>query len=239
MVATSSSGSAYRMKRKVLFYLVLFIAFALVLGSSVEFRRLDQKRAEERARQFDPADYARDFWDNRLDGALAGALDTAELIRLFNTDMNAAVRQGQTLGQSRVHAYLLAGEGKIVELEKDGLLVSVLPENPNPEVLICTGSYISGNAVRDASGLIDVSTFSDTMKFNRISSEINRLAVQEVIVPFVAAPPRVGATVRFVGAAEVAEEATTSVPFGGRKVDGGQEDSWHLLRIVPVRLELN
>jgi len=239
MGATSSYGSACGMKRKVLFYLVLFIALALLLGSSVEFRRLDQKRAEDRARQFDPADYARDFWDNRLDAALTRALDAAELIHLFNTDMNAAVRQGETLGQSRVHAYLLAGEGKIVELEKDGLLVSVLPGDPNPEVLICTGSYISGNAVRDASGLIDVSAFSDTMKFNRISSEINRLAVQEGIVPFVAAPPPVGATVRFVGAAEVAEEATTSVPFGGRKVNGRQKGSWHLLRIVPVRLELN
>lgn len=214
------------------------MALVLVLGSSVEFRNLREKRAEERAQRFDPAQYARDFWDNRLNAALDRAQDASELIRLFNTDMGAAVRRGRTLGQSRVHVYLLAGEGRIVQMERDGLLVSVLPDDPGPEVLICAGAYIAGNAVRDASGLIDVSAFSDTMKFNRISSEINRIVVQEVIEPFLAKQPQEGMAVRFIGAVEVAEDATESVPFGGREEHDDAEDSWHLLRIVPVLLEL-
>lgn len=226
------------MKRKHLLYLIALAALALVLGSSLEFRRLDEKRAEEQAARFSPAEYARDFWDRRLPAALGNPRAAEELIRLFNTDMKAAIAQGRTLGQSRVHAYLLQGAGRIVAVQKDGLLVSALADDPNPEILLCTGSYIAGNAVRDASGLIDVSAFSDTMKFNRISAEINRIVVQEVIKPCLDRGPQVGMTVRFLGAAEVSEDATEKTPFGGREGPAAANGSWHLVRVVPIRLEV-
>jgi predicted lipoprotein len=204
----------------------------------MEFRSLEARRAEERAERFDPAQYARDFWDRRLAGVLDTALDAGLMIDLFNKDMKAAVSKGRTLGQSRVHAYLLEGEGKIVSLGNDGWRLSVASPEASPEVLISTGSYISGNAVRDASGLIDVSTFSDTMKFNRISSEINKIVVQEVITPLQGKGPAVGMTVRFVGAAEVDEEATQDVLFGDRKQRGESPPAYHLLKVVPIRLDL-
>ena len=226
------------MKRRYLIHLIGCAALVLVLGSSVEFRRLEDKRAEERAEGFQPTEYARDFWDNRLDAALDAAVAAEELIGLFNTNMEAAVRKGRTLGHSRVRAYLLQGAGRITATDRDGLQVSVLADDPGAEVLICTGAYISGNAVRDASGLIDVSAFSDTMRFNRISSEINRIVVQDVIAPFLARRPQVGMVVRFVGAAEVADDATERVPFGGRLKDNQVESDRHLLKVVPIRLEL-
>ena len=225
------------MKRKHLVYIIGVALLALV-GRSLEFRRLDDKRAEERIARFSPAEYARDFWDNRLPTALGSPLAADELIRLFNTDMRAAIAKGRTLGQSRVHAYLLAGRGRIVAVQKEGLLVSALADDPNPQILLCTGAYIAGNAVRDASGLIDVSAFSDTMKFNRISAEVNRIVVQEVIAPFLGRTPQVGMCVRFVGAAEVAEDATEKTPFGGRERPEEPNGPRHLLSVVPIRLEV-
>ena len=224
------------MKRRHIFYLISLGALLLLLDSSVEFRSLEAKRAEERAERFDPAQYARDFWDQRLAGVLDAALDAGPLIDLFNRDMEAAISKGRTLGQSRVHAYLLKSKGTIVSLARDGLAVCVANPEESPEVLIATGSYVSGNAVRDASGLVDVSAFSDTMKFNRISSEINKIVVQEVIKPFNDRGPLAGMTVRFVGAAEVAEEATEKTPFGGRLERGESIPATHLLKVVPIRL---
>jgi len=226
------------MKRKNIFYIVSLAALMLLLGSSVEIRSLEAKRAEDRAEQFDPAQYARDFWDQRLDSVFAAALDIVPLMDLFNNDMEAAVSKGTTLGQSRVHAYLLKGKGRIVSLGKDGLRVSVANPESSPEILISTGLYVSGNAVRDASGLVDVSTFSDTMKFNRISSEINKIVVQEIIKPFQDKRPAVGKTVQFVGAAEVAEDATEEIPFGGHRPGDASTPAYHLLKVVPIRLDL-
>lgn len=234
----SNDQSVELIKRKYIFYAVSGVAVLLLVGSSVEFRSLEQKRAEDRAELFNPVPYARDFWTHRLGGVLETALRVEELIHLFNTDMDAAVDKGRTLGQSRVHAYLLEGEGKIISVNKDGLCVSVTSPEADPEILICAGSYISGNAVRDASGLVDVSAFSDTMKFNKISFEINKIVVQEVIAPFLDKGPRPGMTVRFVGAVEVAEEATQEVPFGARKGQSESDDAYHLLKVVPIRLDL-
>jgi len=226
------------MKRKHISYMVFLGAWVLLVGSSLEFRSLDEKRAEERAERFNPAQYARDFWEQRLGSVLETALSAEPLIGLFNRNMEAAVSKGRTLGQSRVHAYLLEGRGEIVSLGKEGLCVSVAGPESNPEILICAGSYISGNAVRDATGLIDVSDFSDPLKFNKISSEINKIVVQEVTQPFLDKGPQVGMTIRFVGAAEVAEEATQEVPFGGYQGHSELRPAYHLLKVVPLRLDL-
>jgi len=124
-----------------------------------------------------------------------------------------------------VYAYLLKGEGTILAIRENGLEVSVREPLTKPEVLIETGSYIPGNAVRDASGLIDVSKFSDTMKFNEISGEINKIVVKDVIQPFTDKGPGQGKMVRFFGATQIAQDAA-------------EEKELQFVRVIPIRLEL-
>jgi len=226
------------MKRIRAIRLVWLGVLALLIYHSVEFQNLEEHRAQARAQQFNAADYARDLWDNRLPGGLEQAVDAQILVELFNTDMPAAIKRGRTLGESRVHAYLIKGQGTVFAQNKKGLLLSVADPKDRPEVLLRTGSFISGNAVRDASGLVDVSSFTDTMKFNRISFEINKILVQAVIEPFLGKIPRVGQGVTFTGAAEVAEDATEAHAFGDRLDTDTQSAQYHLLQVVPLRLSL-
>ena len=218
-------------------YGVGLAAVLLLLGVSVRFEKLDDRRSQLRATQFDAAGYARDLWENRLPAILDRAVDVRKLLPLLNTDMTAAVAQGQTLGESRVHAYLMQGRGTIVAQHKKGLALSVIEPASQPEILLVTGAFVSGNAVRDASGLVNVSDFSDTMKFNRISFEINKIVVRDVIRPFMESPPAVGRNVRFVGAAEVAEDATERHGFG-EAIPGTPNPSHHLIKMIPIRLTL-
>ncbi len=224
------------MKRKHIITIIFLALLGFLLYNSFEFRNLEQKRAEDQAKTFKPADYARNFWDNRLFGILDTSVNAQELIELFNTDMDSAIKKGKTLGDSRVHSYLLRGEGKIVSTNRDGVEVSIKNPPSNPEILICTKSYISGNAVRDASGLVDVSKFSDTMKFNRISSEINKIVVQEVIKPFLDNELQAGMTIKFAGATEVAEDATEELRFGDVKEENENGIKFHLLKVIPIEL---
>ncbi len=205
----------------------------LLLWGSVDLQNLEQRRARMKASQFDAAHYARDFWDAGLPKMLDQSSEARSLVHLFNTDMDRAIEQGQTLGESRVHAYLLQGSGSIVAVDKKGIVLKLADSDPGALIRISTGLFISGNAIRDASGLVDVSTFSDTMKFNRISTEINKIVVTEVIKPFLTESPTPGQRIRFIGAAEVAEDATEETPFGRK--DGHD----HLLSIVPIRLAVD
>ena len=212
--------------KKVCKYSLSAAILVFLLSQSVYFEGLKAVIEQRRREAFNAAEYAGDLWLNQLPSVLDEAVDVQELIELFNTNMGQAIeRYGKTPGVSRVYAYLLKGEGTILSIDTDGLKVSVKEPQTNPDVVIATGSYIPGNAVRDASGLIDVSKFSDTMKFNEIGSEINKIIVRDVIRPLPDKKPAVGGTIKFFGATQVAQDAA-------------EENLLQLVRVIPIRLEL-
>jgi predicted lipoprotein len=212
--------------KKVCKYAISAATIVFLTYHSIYFKNLEDVKQQRRREAFNAAEYARDFWDNQLISVLDSAVDVNELIKLFNTDMNEAIkRYGKAPGVSRVYAYLIKGNGKILSIVEDFLEVSIRKPQTNPDVKILTGFYIPGNAVRDASGLVDVSEFSDTMKFNEISSEINKIIVKEVIRPFLNKKLQVGSTIRFFGATQVSQEAIEAKRI-------------LLVNVVPIRLEL-
>jgi len=212
--------------KKVAKYILTVGVLAFLLHRGIYIENLEEVRKQRRREAFNAAEYARDFWDNQLPGVLDNAIDIKELVELLNTDMAQAIeRYGKTPGVSRVYAYLVKGEGTILAIGENGLEASIEEPHTNPDVLIETGSYIPGNAVRDASGLVNVSQFSDTMKFNEISGEINKIVVRDVIEPFLDKNVSPGETVSFVGAIQIAQDAA-------------EEKELQLIKIIPVRLEL-
>jgi predicted lipoprotein len=212
--------------KKVCKYAIAAAIIAFLTYHSIYFENLEDVKQQQQREAFNAAEYAGDFWDNQLFNVLDKAVDVKELIELFNTNMNEAIkRYGKAPGVSRIYAYLIKGNGKILMIGDGFLEVSIREPQTNPDIKITTGFYIPGNAVRDASGLIDVSKFSDTMKFNEISGEINKIAVKEVIRPFLDKKPQVGRTINFFGATQVAQDAIEAKEF-------------KLVEVVPIRLRL-
>jgi len=225
--------------KKVCKYPVAAVITVFLAYQSIYFKSLEDVKEQRQRETFNAAQYARDFWDNQLFNVLDKAVDVKELIELFNTNMNEAIKKyGKAPGVSRIYAYLIKGNGTIFAIAEDYLEVSIREPQINPDIKIMSGFYIPGNAVRDASGLIDVSEFTDTMKFNEISAEINKIVVKEVIRPFLEKKPKVGNKIRFFGATQVAQDATDENLFGqlGNGATGTKE--FQLVKVVPVRLEL-
>ena len=212
--------------KKVCKYAIAAVVIAFLVYHSIFFENLKNIKEQQRREAFNAAEYARYFWDNQLFSVWDKAVDVKELIELFNTNMNEAIkRYGKAPGVSRIYAYLIRGNGEILAIGEDFLEVSIRELRTKSNIKILTGFYIPGNAVRDASGLVDVSDFSDTMKFNEISSEINNIVVKEVIRPFLDKKPQVGNTIRFFGATQVSQDATEANEF-------------QLFEVVPIKLEL-
>lgn len=213
---------------KKVYKYVIAIVIVVVLGYfSISFENLDDVKEQRQRAAFNAVEYARDFWDNQLFRVLDQAVNINELIELFNSNMSEAIKKyGKTPGVSSNYAYLIKGHGQILLIGDDVLEVSTREPQTQPDIRILSGFYIPGNAIRDASGLINVSTFSDTMKFNEISSEINKIIVKEVIQPFLDKKPKVGDIISFLGATQVAQDAT-------------EEKELQLVEVVPMRLDLN
>ena len=225
--------------KKVCKYAVAAAIIAFMVYLSIYFEDLEDIKQQRRKGTFNAAEYARDFWDNQLFSVLDKAVDVKELIELFNKNMNEAIRRyGKAPGVSRSYAYLVRGNGKILTIAEDFLQVSIRDPQTNPDIKIALGFYIPGNAVRDASGLIDVSEFSDTMKFNEISGEINKIVVKEVIRPFLEEKPKVGKAISFFGATQVAQDAIEENLFGQLVSGTAEAKEFQLVTVVPIKFEL-
>ena len=225
--------------KKIYKYIGIFI-IVLILGYfSVDIKNLEEVREQQRRVKFNASEYARDFWDNRLSTVLDQAIDAGELINLFNTNMPEAIRKyGKAPGVSRVYAYLIKGRGRIINVGDDFIDVSLSEPWNNPDIRINTGYYIPGNALRDASGLVDVSKFTDTMKFNEISNEINKIVVKEVITSFTDENPEKGQNLIFIGATQVSQDATEEHLFGQIIGDNSGKQDFQLVKVIPIKLEL-
>lgn len=207
--------------KQIIKYSILIFIVGLVLYNSVFFEKLDTIKKVLALQNFDSKAYVHQFWHERLPAALAQSTPVADVLSGFKTDIIQTGRKyGRTLGLASTYFFLVHGEGKILEITDEGIILSLFSKQNNPDVIITT-RYIFGNAIRDASGLIDVSDFPSSMEFNNISRDINNLVTTEVIPSFNTFV-RAGDTLFFHGATEVNKD----------------EPELNPLKIIPVEVKI-
>lgn len=201
-------------------YIVFAAILVFLLDNSLYLENLGKRRSAKADEEFDAGQYARSFWE-KLNKTVDRAADAKQFLELFHLDHRTAIEKYSTKTKhvSSTHFFLLRGEGKIVSVSQEGVLVCLAGTKTDPEILIAT-DLIFGNAVRDASGLVDSDHFPDSMNYNKVSEEIDKIVMNEVIPPF-RSNVKEGLTVHFVGASEIFESDPQISP----------------LRVVPIKLE--
>ena len=196
-----------------------FVAVAIGLWFLPLFHvvTLQNARHATAAAAFDADAVVEKLWREQLLKPDLRALDAAQLVKLLREKKTAAAELGRRLGLSRTTCYFVAGTARIASVTNDSLSLA-LEGDAAPSVVIETGP-VFGNAIRDGSGLLEVSAFPNSQDFNAISTALNR-RVEEDVLPSQRAKAAVGARVRFVGGAEV-DDPASALP----------------LRVVPIRIE--
>jgi predicted lipoprotein len=207
--------------------LIVWCAVACALAVTLFFLPLfhvvpldnNQRRMGDAA--FDPVAFVERFWADRLIPGVARAVDAAELVAALKQDHDLARRTyARSVGLGSVYYYFVAGAGRVVSVERDSVGLSLRDDQPEAQLSLATGN-IFGNAVRDGTGLLDVNEFANSQDFNALSAEINR-RIEEQVLPALRKRAAVGAQVRFVGCAEIVDEAA----------------DLHPLRVVPIVAEV-
>ena len=164
---------------------------------------LKETRAATPAVAFDASAYVEEFWSGSLLTRAADAVDAEALRAALRTDPAAAAAEhGHRLGLGSSVFYLVSGRGTIVAVDDDSVSIA-LGEGKGTGVVIEIGP-VFGNTIRDGSGLLDVSDFSNTRDFNAVSAEINR-RVEEQVLSELSARSAVGTAIAFTGATEASE----------------------------------
>ena len=180
---------------------------------------LRQARQAQQQGKFDAPSFARQFWDEKLLPAASNAVPVGELLAALAQDP-AAARQRfcRSPGLSATTYAFVKGSGRIVSIEKDAIRLALDGAVAGTQIELATG-LLFGNAVRDASGLLNVSDFPNSQEFNDLSTELNRL-VETQVVPALREHAAAGQMLRFTGCIELEESDTPKV-----------------LSVIPLKLE--
>lgn len=197
-------------------YLLYVAVFALMAYNSLYFKQLDEVKAGNAA--FNAAAYAKDFWEKQLMPGLDKAVELSALLTLLETDKDKAFDEySHALGIGNVRYFMVRGTGAVTNVDENQVTVGT---DAGSKVRIAT-EYVFGNAVRDASGTIDINAFTNSMDFNNVSAEINRIIREKVVPPFRSRVKK-GDKVTFWGAIELnREHMQTNAP-----------------ELIPVRLQI-
>ena len=190
---------------KALKYIIAIVLILVTAYNSVYFKKLDEVKASQTAKEFNPATYAQTFWNNKLLPNLNKAIELMQLTTLLSTDTAKTFETySHALGIGNLRYFLVKGKGQIISVNEDDISVLLQTDTTKQTITIAT-EYVFGNAVRDATGLIDINEFSNTMDFNNVSAELNKI-IREKVLPPIKSIAKKDNTIEFVGAIELNKE---------------------------------
>jgi predicted lipoprotein len=189
--------------KKLLKYTVEILLSIVIAYNSVYFRRLSEVKASSTS--FDAKTYAKKYFNNKLIPSLDDAVEINQLVSLLqNNKEQTFEKYSHALGIGNIRYFLIKGEGQVMSINENN--VSVLAKaDTNQKLLRIATEFVFGNAIRDASGKIDINEFSNTIDFNNVSAEINKIVRTKVLPPFKGTVKK-GDTVQFAGAIELNKE---------------------------------
>jgi predicted lipoprotein len=186
-------------------YIIAIVIIIVVAYNSVYFKKLDEVKAAATAKEFNATQYSQNFWTNKLIPNLNKATDLNQLTAMLSGDATKTFdTYSHALGIGNLRYFLVKGKGEVTAINDNALAVSLKSDTSQQTITIET-EYIFGNEVRDATGLIDISEFSNTMDFNNVSAELNKI-IREKVLPSFKSTVKKGNTIEFVGAIELNKE---------------------------------
>lgn len=198
-------------------YGLWLVVLVLLAFKSVYFKKLsDVKKAD--AGMFKPDVYAQNFWKTKLPAAEAKAVDIDQLLATLKNNPHSAFQTyGHAIAIGSTRFFMVKGHGKVTDVTPDEVMLNTVSSAP---VQLAT-TYVFGNAVRDASGMVQITEFSNTIDLSNVSGEIDKIIRKQVLPPFKQAVKK-GDKVDFIGAIAL-NEAHLSLSD---------------LEIIPVNLKL-
>lgn len=211
-----------KLRRRLLLVGLAGIVAALVyIFPPFHIVSLESAKRKSENERFSPKDFVAQFWSERLLKSLDQAVDAGTLLSAIKHDPQNARRQyGRQMGLGNTYYYFVRGQARVAAIKPDAISLTLSGMASNPDVILLVGN-ISGNAVRDSTGLLNVNDFPNSQEFNQISAELNR-RIETIVLPELRQKIFVGTTVAFVGGAEIQDEASDLQP----------------IRLIPIQVQI-
>jgi predicted lipoprotein len=169
--------------KKIIKYTVLLLVIGLAGYKSVYFKKLSEMQRPKEGK-FDAAAYAGKLWNERLPQRMDSAVELSKLIKLIETTPEEAFAKfSNVMGIGNYRYSLVQVTGIAAMINEDDILVRFSHADSLLTIRLAT-EYVYGNAIRDASGLLDLKDFANTGDLNGISEELNKIVRTTVLPAF-------------------------------------------------------
>ena len=201
-------------------YLLLIVVIGLVAYKSVYVKKLSGMKVAT-DEKFDAFAFSKKLWEEKLPAKLDSSVELTKFIKVAQANPpDAFSKYTNALGIGNYRYALIKAEGIVTDIREDDITLQVKLGDSLMTAKLAT-EFIYGNAIRDASGLVDVKDFPKTMDLNNISEELNKVVRKSLLPPFKAAVKK-GDKVLVTGAIEIHKEHI----------------KWNELEIIPVQLQI-
>jgi predicted lipoprotein len=188
--------------------------------NSVYFKKLSEVK-DTRAEKFDANSFTKKLWEEKLPAKMDSAIDLTMFITAIGTQpQDAFNKYTNALAIGNYRYAMVKTAGKVVELNEDDFLLQLPFADSMLKVRIAT-EFIYGNAIRDASGLVQVKDFPNSADLSGISEEFNKTVRTQVLIPFKKLV-KTGDSISVTGAIEINKAHI----------------NWTEPEIIPVRLQI-
>lgn len=206
--------------KKMIKYLLAVIVLGLLGYKSVYIKKLSTMK-KSGTEKFDAADFVQKKWAADMPAKLDAAAELPVLMKAMAADKEAALKQYTNAIDIGNYRYaIIKTQATVVGINEDDMQLALqLPDSTMNAVLAT--EYIYGNAVRDASAVVDIKDFTNSTDLNNISEEMNKILRTTVIPPFKAAVKK-GDKLSIVAAIELNKEHI----------------KWPGIELMPLRLQI-
>lgn len=207
---------------KIIKYILLLVVIALVGYKSVYFKKLSTMGVSGTAR-FEVVPFTNKLWNEQLPSKLDSAVELDTLTAAIERNSEKAFQQySHAIAIGNYRYCLVKFSGMVDSVLEDEVIVHLPLNGTFARSVHLATEFIYGNAIRDASNLVDIRDFSNTVDLNNISEEFNKKVRKEVLPSFKKAV-KVGDNV----------EVTGAIKFNKAHVD------LRAMEILPLRLKIN
>lgn len=164
-------------------YSLLLVILALLAYKSVYFEKLSARKSKATI-VFDAAAYSKQLWEEKMPAKIDSAMELSLLITAIDKEDGAAIEKyTHALAIGNYRYALVKLDAVITEVKEDEVQLLIQHQDSLLTVNLAT-EFIYGNAIRDASGLVQVKDFPNTTDLNSISEELNKIVRSTVLPPF-------------------------------------------------------
>ena len=144
--------------KKYIKYSLLLVVFALLAYKSIYLKKLSEVKSNT-TEKFDATAFTKKLWEEKLPAKLDSAIELTTLIKAIAADPNTSFEKyTNTMAVGNYRYAMVKAEAKVIQVNDDDLLLQLPFADSLLSVKVAT-EFVYGNAIRDASKLLQVKDF--------------------------------------------------------------------------------